>query len=156
MLLTKGMPLRKRRYHFLHLRPSTGACSLDGDSCTLAILHDVVLCNLLDLLHPEARLDAWMSDPRYLVWLHETDDLPYGPARVGPRSFPPIQPHDVLAIEIAHALLQVRSPRFIRRLLREGWQVATSRPETGRQFLDAVFHSLLVPEVDAMNLFHAV
>ena len=89
------------------------------------------------------------------TYLDDTAFFPYGPDRVDPGSFPPLEPHDVLAIEVAHALLQVRSDRFIRRLLRQGWSVATCRPETGRQFLDAVFHSLLVPDADAMNLFDA-
>ena len=151
------MPGTNHRYHFLRLPcgPSSDAFGVNHASATIAIVYDVVLCNLLDLLHPRAPLDEWMSDPRYLVWLDDTAFFPYGPDRVDPGSFPPLEPHDVLAIEVAHALLQVRSDRFIRRLLRQGWSVATCRPETGRQFLDAVFHSLLVPDADAMNLFDA-
>ena len=151
------MPTSQLRYHFFHFlaQPSLAAYGVSDGSCTLHTLKDVVLCNLLDLLHPRAPLDEWMSDPRYLVWLDDTAFFPYGPDRVDPGSFPPLEPHDVLAIEVAHALLQVRSDRFIRRLLRQGWSVATCRPETGRQFLDAVFHSLLVPDADAMNLFDA-
>ena len=151
------MPTSQLRYHFFHFlaHPSLAAYGVSDAPAALDTLQDVVLCNLLDLLHPRAPLDEWMSDPRYLVWLDDTAFFPYGPDRVDPGSFPPLEPHDVLAIEVAHALLQVRSDRFIRRLLRQGWSVATCRPETGRQFLDAVFHSLLVPDADAMNLFDA-
>ena len=149
------MPARNHRYHFLHLPrgPSSDAFGVNHASATIGIVDDVVLTDILDFLHPDARLDAWMSDPRYLVWLYDTAFFPNGPARVDPRSFPPLEPHHVLAIEVAHALQSLRSGRFVRRLLRQGWQVATCRPETGRQFVDAIFHSLLVPEVKAMEIF---
>ena len=153
------MPTSQLRYHFFHFlaHPSLAAYGVSDAPATLDTLQDVVLCNLLDLLHPRAPLDEWMSDPRYIVWLDDTALFPYGPARVDPGSFPPLQPHDVLAIEIAHALVRVRSDRFIRRLLRQGWTVATCRPEIARHFPDAAFHSLLVPvpDTDAMTLFHA-
>ena len=85
----QAMPGTNHRYHFLRLPcgPSSDAFGVNHASATIAIVYDVVLCNLLDLLHPRAPLDEWMSDPRYLVWLDDTAFFPYGPDRVDPDPF---------------------------------------------------------------------
>ena len=58
-----------------------------SDDLSAELKSGVVLCNLLDLLHPRAPLGEWMSDPRYLVWLDDTAFFPYGPDRVDPDPF---------------------------------------------------------------------
>ena len=120
-----------------------------------ATLDDLPLCVLLDFLSLQPHsLEVWFRDPRYVNWVQgrTPSQLP-NHVRADPQLYPPLAPVDILAIELAHALLVLRSTRFIRLLLRRGWALASETPLASAAFVRAAFRSLSGTEAEALSCF---
>ena len=120
-----------------------------------APMDEVVLTDLVDLVHHESSLEAWIRDPRYLRWREPSSGLSlYGPHRVDPKNFPALEAHQVLAIELAHAMRDYCSSRLLRRLVRRGCEIRSCRPEAGSDYVAAVEQCIAGSETQAIEMFH--
>ena len=147
------------QYHFLE-HVATEARERVVVACGIRVapgapMDEVVLSDLVDLVHHESSLEAWIRDPRYLRWREPSSGFSlYGPDRVDPKNFPALEAHQVLAIELAHAMRHYRSPRFLRRLMRLGCEIRSCRPEAGSDYVAAVEQCIAGSESQAIEMFH--
>ena len=147
------------QYHFLE-HVATEARERVVVACGIRVapgapMDEVVLSDLVDLVHHESSLEAWIRDPRYLRWREPSSGFSlYGPDRVDPKNFPALEAHQVLAIELAHAMRHYCSSRLLRRVVRLGCEIRSCRPEAGSDYVAAVEQCIAGSESQAIEMFH--